>query len=43
MSSTIIDAAKVKGAKLYATKYTEAGMQKASTPNYVVSKQFLKN
>lgn len=37
MSSAIIDAAKVKGAKLYATKYTEAGMQKASTPNYVVS------
>lgn len=37
MSSAIIDAAKTNGAKLYATKYTEPGMQNAATPTYVVS------
>lgn len=37
MSSAIIDAAKINGAKLYATKYTEPGMQNAATPTYVVS------
>ena len=26
----------LNGAKLYATKYTDAGIQEASTPNYVV-------
>jgi len=34
MSCAIVDAFKVKGAKLYVTKYTEAGMQKAATPTY---------
>ena len=37
MSSAIVDAAKTNGAKLYATKYTEPGMQNAATPTYVVS------
>ena len=37
MSSAIVDAAKLNGAKLYATKYTEPGMQNAATPTYVVS------
>lgn len=36
MSCAIIDAASVKGAKIYATKYTEPGMQEAATPTYVV-------
>lgn len=34
MSCAIIDAYQIKGAKLYATKYTEAGMQEAATPTY---------
>lgn len=37
MSCAIIDVAQVKGAKLYATKYTEAGMQKAAKPTYPVN------
>lgn len=37
MSCAIIDAAQVKGAKIYATKYTEAGMQKAATPTFPVN------
>ena len=37
MSCAIIDSAQVKGAKLYATKYTEAGMQKAATPTYPIN------
>ncbi len=37
MSCAIVDVAQVKGAKLYATKYTEAGMQKAATPTYIVN------
>ena len=37
MSCAIIEAAQVKGAKLYATKYTEAGMQKASIPTFPVN------
>ncbi len=37
MSCAIIDAYQVKGAKLYATKYTEAGMQEAATPTYPVN------
>lgn len=42
MSCAIVEAFKIKGAKLYATKYTEAGMQKAATPTYVLSAQTLK-
>jgi len=34
MSCAIIDAYQIKGAKIYATKYTEAGMQEAATPTY---------
>ena len=37
MSCAIIDAAQINGAKLYATKYTEPGMQNAATPTYVVN------
>ena len=37
MSCAIIDAFRVNGAKLYATKYTEPGMQNAATPTYVVN------
>ena len=37
MSCAIIDSAQVKGAKIYATKYTEAGMQKAATPTYPIN------
>ena len=37
MSSAIMDAARVNGTKLYATKYTEPGMQNAATPTYIVS------
>ena len=35
--SAIVDAYRIDGAKLYAIKYTEAGMQQAATPTYVVS------
>lgn len=34
MSCAIVDSAQVKGSKIYATKYTEAGMQNAATPTY---------
>lgn len=37
MSCAIIDAARVRGAKIYATKYTEPGMQKAATPTYPIN------
>ena len=37
MSCAIIDAYQIKGAKLYATKYTEAGMQEAAIPTYPVN------
>jgi len=37
MSSAIIDAYMMKGAKLYATIYPEAGNQEAATPTYTVS------
>lgn len=39
MSCAIVDAFKIKGAKIYATKYTEAGMQKAAIPTYVLNSQ----
>lgn len=38
MSNAIVEAYKIDGSKLYATKYSEAGMQEASTPTYVVNK-----
>ena len=37
MSCAIVDAAQVSGAKIYATKYTDPGMQEAATPTYVVN------
>ena len=37
MSCAIIDAYQVKGAKIYVTKYTEAGMQEAATPTYPIN------
>ena len=37
MSCAIYDAYRINGAKLYVTKYTEAGMQEAATPTYPVN------
>ena len=39
MSCAIVDAARVTGAKLYATKYTDPGMQKAAIPTYAVNSE----
>ena len=39
ISSAIVDAYRITGAKLYVDKYTEAGMQKAATPTYVVTSE----
>lgn len=37
ISSAIVDAYRIAGSKLYLTKYTEAGMQKAATPTYIAT------
>ena len=37
MSCAIIDAYKISGAKLYVTKYTEAGIQEAAIPTYPIN------
>ena len=37
MSCAIVDAYKILGAKLYATVYTDPGMQKAATPTYLIN------
>ena len=37
ISSAIVDAFKYSGAKLYVNKYTEPGLQEASTPTYPVN------
>ena len=42
MSCAIIDAYQIKGAKMYATKYTEAGMQDAATPTYPLNESTTK-
>lgn len=42
MSCAIIDAYQIKGAKLYVTKYTEAGMQNAATPTYPLNESTTK-
>ena len=42
VSNAIVDAYRMDGSKLYVTKYTEAGMQEASTPTYVVSDEVAK-
>lgn len=39
ISSAIVDAFRMDGSKLYVTKYTEAGMQQAATPTYVISQE----
>ena len=39
VSSAIVDAYRITGAKLYVDKYTDAGMQKAATPTYVVTRE----
>ena len=39
LSSAIVEAYKIEGSKLYATKYTEAGLQQASSPTYVVNNE----
>lgn len=39
LSSAIVEAYKIEGAKLYATKYAEAGLQQASSPTYVVNNE----
>lgn len=42
MSNAIVEAYKIEGSKLYVTKYTEAGTQKASSPTYVVNDEVAK-
>ncbi len=42
LSNAIVEAYRIEGAKLYATKYTEAGLQEASSPTYVVSDEVAK-
>lgn len=39
MSSAIVEAYGIQGAKLYATKYTEPGMQSAAIPTYTPNKE----
>ncbi len=39
MNSAIVDAFKVPGTKLYATTYTEPGIQQAATPTYSISRE----
>ena len=41
MSSAIVDAYRVTGAKLYVTKYTDAGIQAAAQPTYIVTAETL--
>lgn len=42
MSCAIVDAYRINGSKLYVTKYTEAGMQKAATPTYPLNESTTK-
>lgn len=37
LSSAIVDAYRLDGAKLYVTKYAEAGIQNAATPTYIAN------
>lgn len=41
MSCAIVEAYKIEGSKLYVTKYTDAGLQEASTPTYVPNNEVL--
>ena len=42
MSNAIVEAYRIDGAKLYATKYSDAGLQETSSPTYVVSDEVAK-
>lgn len=42
LSNAIVEAYKIEGSKLYVTKYTEAGIQEASSPTYVVNDEVAK-
>lgn len=37
MSCALVEAYRIEGSKLYATKYTDPGMQEASTPTYPIN------
>lgn len=39
MNSAIVEACRIDGSKLYATTYTEPGIQKAAIPTYVISRE----
>ena len=39
MSNAIYDAYKINGSKLYATKYTDPGIQEAATPTYPINSE----
>ena len=41
LSNAIVDAFKVNGAKLYVNKYTDPGLQEASTPTYPVNQEVM--
>ena len=41
LSNAIVDAYKINGARLYVNKYTEPGLQEASTPTYPVNYEVL--
>ena len=41
LSSAIVEAYKIEGAKLYATKYVEAGLQEAANTTYVVNNEVI--
>ena len=42
ISNAIVEAYKIEGSKLYATKYSDAGLQEASSPTYVVNDEVAK-
>ena len=42
MSSAIVETYKMDGAKLHVTKYTDAGIQQAASPTYVVNDEVAK-
>ena len=42
LSSAIVEAAQMEGAKLYVTKYIEAGTQPAATPTYIANAEVVK-
>ena len=41
VSNAIIDAYKIVGSKLYVTRYTEPGIQKASEPTFPANKDVM--